>query len=88
MQKIFLDGAKMTDKTSAHAHIAQAMAFPQWYGSNLDALWDMLSACGETAIELADAPALLNALQSYGCRLLKCFYDAAEENPRISFTVV
>ena len=39
MEKIILDGAKMTDKTAAHEHIAEMMGFPQWYGNNLDALW-------------------------------------------------
>lgn len=86
--KIILDGALMTEKSAAHEHIAAAMNFPAWYGKNLDALWDMLSTCGEAEIELINAPALLNALDSYACRLLSCFYEAAEENKRLSFKVL
>ena len=41
--KITLDGAKMTSRAAAHEHIAAEMAFPEWYGKNLDALWDILT---------------------------------------------
>ena len=71
MEKIILDGEKMTEKTAAHEHIAEVMAFPEWYGNNLDALWDMLSESGEREIELVNSAAMLNALGSYGCRLLQ-----------------
>lgn len=87
MKKVILDGAMMGEKTAAHEHIAVAMDFPGWYGKNLDALWDMLSACGDTEVELMNAPALLNALGDYACRLLGCFYEAAEENERLKFRV-
>ena len=87
MEKIILDGAKMTDKTAAHEHIAERMGFPQWYGNNLDALWDMLSERDEAEIELTATAAMLSALGTYGCRLLSCFFDAAAENPRIVFAV-
>jgi len=88
MEKIILDGTKMCDKTAAHEHIAEMMGFPQWYGNNLDALWDMLSERDEANIELTGTAAMLSALETYGCRLLSCFFDAAAENPRIVFTVV
>ena len=87
MNKIILDGAKMTEKTAAHEHIAAMMGFPEWYGNNLDALWDMLSQRDEAEIELLNSTAMLTALKTYGCRLLSCFFDAAAENPRIVFTV-
>ena len=85
MKRIILDGALMTDRAAAHEHIAGAMDFPAWYGKNLDALWDMLSTFGEAEIELRSAPAMLNSLERYGCRLLSCFYEAAEETGRIKF---
>lgn len=79
MGKIILDGEKMTEKATAHEHIAEAMAFPEWYGNNLDALWDLLSEGMEREIELINSAAMLNALGSYGCRLLQCFFDAAAD---------
>lgn len=85
MKKIILDGALMADRTAAHEHIAAALDFPAWYGKNLDALWDMLSTCGEVEIELINAPVLLNALDTYACRLLSCFYEADKEYENVSF---
>jgi len=87
MEKIILDGTKMCDKTAAHEHIAEMMGFPQWYGNNLDALWDMLSERGEAEIVLINSAAMLNELGTYGCRLLSCFFDAAAENDHMVFEV-
>ena len=86
MEKIILDGGKMTDRAAAHEYIAEMMAFPEWYGNNLDALWDMLSEGGEREIELINSAAMLNSLGSYGCRLLQCFFDAAAED-EIKFNI-
>ena len=79
MEKIILDGGKMTEKVAAHEHIAEVMAFPEWYGNNLDALWDLLSEGVEREIELINSAVMLNALGAYGCRLLQCFFDAAAD---------
>ena len=79
MEKIILDGGKMTEKAAAHEHIAEAMAFPEGYGNNLDALWDLLSEGVEREIELINSAVMLNALGAYGCRLLQCFFDAAAD---------
>ena len=86
MEKIILDGAKMTDRAAAHEYMAEMMAFPEWYGNNLDALWDMLSEGAEREIEFVNSAAMLNSLAAYGCRLLQCFFDAAAED-RIKFNL-
>ena len=79
-----IDGARMTTRADAHAELARALDFPDWYGGNLDALWDLTT--GMTAdVRLIHAPALLNALGAYGCKLLQTLYEASEENERFSF---
>ncbi len=88
MEKIILDGMEMTDKTAAHEHIARRLDFPGWYGNNLDALWDMLSEGAAREIELINSAAMLNALGTYGCRLLQCFFDAAAEDENVKFTLI
>ena len=65
---------------------AEVMAFPEWYGNNLDALWDLLSEGVEREIELINSAVMLNALGAYGCRLLQCFFDAAADGG-IKFTI-
>lgn len=79
-----IDGQRMTTRAAAHQEIARALALPVYYGSNLDALWDVASTI-EADVTLVHPGAMLNALQKYGCRLLATLYDAAEENERFSF---
>lgn len=84
MVTCIIDGAKMTTRADAHRELAQALQLPEYYGANLDALWDVVSTC-EAHLTLVNAAALLNALQKYGCRLLAVLYEAAESNPRFRF---
>ena len=79
-----IDGRRMTTRADAHAELARALDFPDWYGGNLDALWDLTTGMDADA-RLIHAPALLNALGAYGCRLLQTLYEAAAENGRFSF---
>ena len=79
-----IDGARMTTRADAHAELARALDFPDWYGGNLDALWDLTTGMAAD-VHLIHAPALLNALGAYGCRLLQTLYEAAAENGRFSF---
>lgn len=81
-----IDGSKMHTRQDAHEEIARVMQFPEYYGKNLDALWDMLTSTSGTAV-IEGVSGMLNALGGYGCRLLKTFYDAAEENSRFDFRV-
>lgn len=43
MKQITLDCRGIADKDQLHAALAQALAFPDWYGGNLDALYDCLT---------------------------------------------
>lgn len=80
-----INGAEMTDPRTAHDIIAAGMGFPAYYGKNLDALWDMLTVT-EGYVIIDNVSVMLNALGSYGCKLLKTFYDAAEKNNRMKFS--
>ncbi len=86
MERYSLNGKKMTTREEAYAHIAAELGFPEYFGRNLDALYDLLT---ETAgeITLKNADDLINALGSYGCELLKCFCDAAESKESLSFCI-
>lgn len=79
-----INGAAMKSREEAHEELARALEFPKYYGGNLDALWDMVTSMrGE--VVLADTPAMLNALEGYGCRLLDLLYKAAKQNPHFTF---
>ena len=73
-----LDGQQLHDRSAAHAYLQETLGFPDWYGRNLDALSDMLTAFGApTMIFLTDADAIDPAIA-------KVFADAMEENPQLT----
>ena len=41
--KIVLDALQMQQKEAAHAYLKEMFGFPEYYGKNLDALYDCLS---------------------------------------------
>ena len=57
-----------------HRQLSEALDFPDWYGANLDALYDCLTDLGEPVCLTVREPQLLPALE----RVLE---DAAGENP-------
>lgn len=47
-----IDGSQIRSESDFHVAIAQALQFPSHYGSNLDALWDALTANVERPVKL------------------------------------
>jgi ribonuclease inhibitor len=43
MEKIILDGSQFTNKAELHAILKSKLQLPDYYGNNLDALWDCLT---------------------------------------------
>ena len=81
MKRIVLDAGKMTDPGALHAHLAQLLELPEYYGANLDALYDCLTELGEeTEIVVPLQAADAQHLGSYGRQLLGVFKEAAEVN--------
>ncbi len=79
-----IDGTRMTSRAAAHDELARALELPEYYGRNLDALWDLTSTIkAETVLLHADA--MLNAMGAYGERLLQTLTGAAEKNPDFVF---
>lgn len=88
MKTIILDGEKMKTKREAHEYMSKAFDFPQYYGKNLDALWDILSVYDVPIhIVFKNAQAFKNNLEEYGNRILKVFLDAKEDNGNLSIEV-
>lgn len=50
--KVIINGKDIKSEHDFHKHIAEALDFPKYYGSNLDALWDVLSTDIERPITL------------------------------------
>ena len=78
--KATLNAQELTSRKEAHAAIARTLDFPDYYGNNLDALFDILSTI-EAELTLVNTPALLAHLEGYGMRLIRTMEEAAQENP-------
>jgi len=84
--RIILDGYKMDNKENLHLYLKQSFDLSDYYGENLDALWDELSSLNEDMeIILINANYMLNKLGEYGNMLLELFRDLAFEQENINF---
>ena len=86
MHKCTIDGAAMRSREAAHAELKRALELPEYYGANLDALWDCVSTYDAELTLVHPAP-MLESLKDYGCKLLQTLYEASESNPKFSFRV-
>jgi ribonuclease inhibitor len=88
IQFVILDGAQMATKEAAHAHLKEQFDFPDYYGNNLDALWDLLSSWSDPlAVRLINSEVLYQSLGPYGVQLISVFTDALQENSKIRFEI-
>ena len=76
--EVTLDLTRLTDRAHTHLYLQEQFRFPDWYGKNLDALYDCLTEYPPCRIVLVNghvscdgcAPAILDTIR-----------DAAAENP-------
>ena len=88
MKTVILDAREISDKEALHAALAAQLDFPDWYGGNLDALYDLLSASSRPCnLVIRDAPALEAALGEYARRLLRVLTDVCLANPAVTLRV-
>ena len=86
MKTILLDGLYMNTKEATHIYLAERLHAPEYYGNNLDALYDILTdICEPTLLILRRREHMLTSLGDYGETLLTVFRDAAEENGKLTF---
>ena len=76
----------MRSREDAHAELARALELPEYYGKNLDALYDCASTMDAEVALVHPAP-MLDALKVYGCKLLQTLFDAAQSNSGFIFRV-
>ena len=84
MKEIKIDCSTIETKADFHAALASGLSFPEYYGKNLDALYDLLTSAGEAmTIVLSNGKFVENNLGGYGSALLATIREAAEDNPNI-----
>ena len=80
MKKVILDCEKLLLRKQAHRYLSEMFDFPDYYGENLDALYDCLTELGECTIVLEGEEILLES-GGYGAKVLKVLKEAAGANP-------
>lgn len=77
MRSVTISGRDINGSAALHAAIAAQLAFPDWYGRNLDALYDLLTEPGERLfVTVTDSAALRERLGGYFDRFLRVLSDA------------
>ena len=83
-----LDAAALAGRADLHRKLAEALDLPEWYGGNLDGLFDCLTdRREETRLCIRHADRLADALGPYGSRLLAVLEAARGENPAFQFSL-
>ena len=81
----FIDCEKLSKRKAAHEYLAKMLELPEYYGNNLDALFDCMTEKGECTIYFKGA-AELYAKGGYGARILEVMRHAAKANPMLKMT--
>jgi ribonuclease inhibitor len=84
MKVITMDCRGCVPRSNLHRVFADALAFPDYYGNNLNALYDCLTEIGEdTQIQLLYWQAVEEKLGHYAQNARRAMEDAAEKNPHL-----
>ena len=83
---IILNCENLTQRGQAHRYLAHMLDFPDYYGNNLDALFDCLTELGDCTIVL-DGGADLLRNGGYGAKVLRVLEEAAQANPRLKLGI-
>lgn len=81
MQEIYIVGKEFDSGEELHEFLAKELDFPEFYGGNLSALYDMLTdICDDTRVEInlddVEDDEMLDILE----RMAEVMSDAADEN--------
>ena len=88
MRKITLDIEKMRSLPMLHKYLHTALALPEYYGANLDALYDCLAEIAEpTELVVPKKVADEAYLGWYGQQFLQVLQDAAAANDALTITL-
>ena len=87
MKIIVLDGRRMTDRETAHLYLKKKLELPEYYGRNLDALYDCLCEMNNVQIVVAYVAEMKDNLRRYADNIINVFEAAEEKNPKLSVIV-
>ena len=80
MKRVILNCENLLERKQAHRYLTEMLDFPDYYGRNLDALFDCLTELNECTIVLQGSEMLRQA-GGYGARILEVLEEAVKVNP-------
>ena len=82
MNHFVLDFSEIRTVVELHQYLKEVFALPEYYGNNMDALWDCLSCCYDesTTIELKNLDVLRKRLEQTTKTMLEVFQDLHNED--------
>ena len=90
MKTIIIDFSKCKYPLDLHNEIREKLELPEWYGNNLDALWDMLTGFIKTPISISvifkPTNKAVENLKENILKIIETFKEAAEEDNEIKFS--
>ena len=87
MEIIRLDGAALCRREEAFALLKEALALPEWWGRNLDALYDCLTGGLGRPVRLELSGQEAMEATAFGRRLRRVLEDAAADSPCFELAV-
>ncbi len=86
MKIVELDGSKMDSIQNTHIHLKESMMLPEYYGENLDAMYDVMSDIREnTFVFVLNSQQMRTSLGDYGARMERVWEDLEQHNKHLSF---
>lgn len=86
METVKLDGARLCDREEAMDTLGAALALPEWWGRNLDALYDCLTDLGRPVrLEVRGCGLMEEA--PFGWLLLRVLRSAAQDAPGLELVL-
>ena len=84
--KITLDLTDCKYICDFHERIRVAFNFPEWYGRNSDALWDLLSEPWSAHIIVIGADTMTKDLREYFPKIIQIFEDVKEAQQELGLS--
>ena len=90
MKTIIIDFSECKYPMDLHNEIREKLELPEWYGNNLDALWDMLTGFIETPVTITvifkpETKSTEN-LKENVLKIIETFKEAVEEDDEIKIS--
>ena len=84
-----IDGNGITSRSELHDVLTVELNLPDWYGRNLDALYDCLTdRQEETRILIKNRECLEHTMGKYAFSLMQALHRASKDNPRVQTEIL